>query len=147
MIKENLSEGMIIKGIIKNIRKYGVFIETATQLNGGYQDAKVYDQNLLRGAKSIADRIDLGMIMLDVTQDDREALAEVVSKGFEMPVIKISIYKNRRGRYKDILLWCRANRGTCRIEPIFVTNYQYELIEIDDLKIKVKDNKNEESAF
>lgn len=94
-------------------------------------------------AKSIADRIDLGMIMLDVTQDDRAALADIVSKGFEMPVIKISIYKNRRGRYKDILLWCRANKGTCRIEPMFVTNYQFELLEIDDLRVTVK----EESAF
>ena len=32
-----------------------VFIQTSTQLNGDYRDAKVYDQNLLRGAKSIAD--------------------------------------------------------------------------------------------
>lgn len=29
--------------------KYGVFIESSTQLNGTYQDAKVFDQNLLRG--------------------------------------------------------------------------------------------------
>ena len=84
--------------------------------------------------------------MLDVTQDDREALAEVVSKGFEMPVIKISIYKNRRGRYKDILLWCKCNRGVCKIEPMFATNYSYELIEIEDLKIKVKPS-TESSAF
>lgn len=35
--------------------QYGVFIMTATQLNGNYVDAKEYDQNLLRGAKSIAD--------------------------------------------------------------------------------------------
>ena len=35
--------------------QYGVFILTATQLNSAYQTADVYDQNLLRGAKSIAD--------------------------------------------------------------------------------------------
>ena len=28
---------------------------SATQLNGDYQDAKTPDQNLLRGAKAIAD--------------------------------------------------------------------------------------------
>ena len=33
-IKENLSEGMIIKGIIKNIRKYGVFIEIGAGVVG-----------------------------------------------------------------------------------------------------------------
>lgn len=35
--------------------QYGIFIMSATQLNGDYRDAKEYDQNLLRGAKSIAD--------------------------------------------------------------------------------------------
>ena len=35
--------------------EYGVFIMTATQLNSDYQTAQQYDQNLLRGAKSIAD--------------------------------------------------------------------------------------------
>ena len=117
----------------------GVFIETATQLNSEYRSANVYDQNLLRGAKSIADKIDLGAIMLEVSTDDREALSDLVNRnGLPMPDIKISIYKNRRGEYKDILLWCTSNRGCCKIDPIFVTNYQYELQNIPDLKIRVK---------
>lgn len=124
--------------------QYGVFILTSTQLNSDYTTARQYDQNLLRGAKAIADKIDMGMIMLQVSQEDKDALRNILSTGtFEEPVIKISVYKNRRGRWKDILLWCRAKRGICRIEPMFVTNYQYELIEIEDLKIKVK----EKSAF
>lgn len=117
----------------------GIFIETATQLNAEYKHAQIYDQNLLRGAKSIADKIDLGEIMLEVSQEDREALADVISRNaLPVPDIKISIYKNRRGEYKDILLWCTSNRGCCKIDPIFVTNYQYELINIPDLRIKVK---------
>jgi predicted metallopeptidase len=35
--------------------KYSVFILSATQLSGYYADAETPDQNLLRGAKSIAD--------------------------------------------------------------------------------------------
>ena len=35
--------------------QYGVFIMSATQLNGDYTDSETPDQNLLRGAKSIAD--------------------------------------------------------------------------------------------
>ena len=127
--------------------QYGVFILTATQLNSDYTTAQQYDQNLLRGAKSIADKIDCGMIMLEISQEDLTALEGVLAAGgFEKPVIKISIYKNRRGRYKSILLWCKANRGTCRIEPMFATNYNYELIEINDIKINVKPLE-EESAF
>lgn len=127
--------------------QYGVFIMTATQLNADYITAKQYDQNLLRGAKSIADKIDCGMIMLEADNDDLIALEDVLAEGgFERPIIKISIYKNRRGRYKSILLWCKANRNVCKIEPMFATNYNYELVPIEDLKIKVKSN-NKESAF
>ena len=118
--------------------EYGVFIMTATQLNADYISAQQYDQNLLRGAKSIADKIDLGMIMLQTSQEDKEALKPILAKnGWPEPGIKISVYKNRRGQYKDILLWCKANRGTCRIEPMFVTDYRYQLQEIEDLKIKI----------
>lgn len=118
--------------------QYGVFILTATQLNSDYVTAQQYDQNLLRGAKSIADKIDCGMIMLEVSQEDITTLDPLLKKeGFEPPAIKISIYKNRRGRYKSVLLWCRANRGTCRIEPMFMTNYQYQFMPIEDLKITV----------
>ena len=127
--------------------KYGVFIMTATQLNADYITAQQYDQNLLRGAKSIADKIDCGMIMLQTSQEDLEALQKVITEGgFEQPMIKISVYKNRRGRYKDILLWCRARRGVCKIEPMFATNYQYELVEVQNLNIKVKP-RMEASAF
>ena len=119
--------------------EYGVFIMTATQLNGDYRTAEEYDQNLLRGAKSIADKIDAGAIMLETNQKDRDSLAEVCRKGgYDMPDIKISVYKNRRGRWKGILIWCKANRGICRIDPMFVTKYDYELIEMEDFKIHIK---------
>ncbi len=92
-------------------------------------------------------KIDTGMIMLEASQDDITALSDVLNQGgFERPSIKISVYKNRRGRYKDILMWCKSNRGTCKIEPMFITNYQYELIEVNDLRIKIKPN-IESSAF
>ena len=119
--------------------QYGIFILSSTQLNAEYTSAQQYDQNLLRGAKSIADKIDCGMIMLEVSQEDLASLDTILKKGnYEKPVIKMSIYKNRRGRYKSILLWCKADRGTCRIEPMFATNYQYELIPMEDTKINVK---------
>lgn len=119
--------------------EFGVFIMTATQLNSSYTTAQQYDQNLLRGAKSIADKVDFGAIMLQTSTEDEEILQPILEKGhFPKPQIKISVYKNRRGRYKDILLWCVANRATCRIEPMFATDYQYNFIEMEDLKIIVE---------
>ena len=85
--------------------QYGVFIMSATQLNGDYQDSKTPDQNLLRGAKSIADKIDYGSILLAVKDDDLVALENILSTNvFERPTIKMSVYKNRRGRYKGVIL-------------------------------------------
>lgn len=126
--------------------EYGVFILTSTQLNADYVTADQYDQNLLRGAKAIADKIDVGLIMLEASADDRKALKEYCKKNnLSMPDVKMSVYKNRRGRYKNILLWCSADRGICRINPIFATDYQYNPVEIKNLKIKVKPN--EEGMF
>lgn len=127
--------------------QYGIFIESATQLNGNYVDSDTYDQNLLRGAKSIADKVDAGSIMLPVTNADREGLAAIINRnGFSQPSIKISVYKNRRGKYKSIFLWCKADLGICRVEPMFATDYNYNLIQLNDTKI-ILDNKDENSAF
>lgn len=118
--------------------KEGIFILSSTQLNADYQDSETPDQNLLRGAKSIADRIDVGLILLQTTQKDLDALnAILASNTFEMPILKLSIYKNRRGRYKGIYLWCKGDLGTCRIKPMFATDYRYEIIPMDDLKISI----------
>ena len=124
--------------------QYGVFIMSATQLNGDYQQAETPDQNLLRGAKAIADKIDYGAILLNVKDDDLVKLDKILSTNvFDRPSIKMSVYKNRRGRYKGIYLWCKANLGCCRIKPMFATTYDYEIIPIDDMKIVLED----ESAF
>ena len=124
--------------------KYGIFILSATQLNGEYVASDTPDQNLLRGAKAIADKIDMGAILLPVTNDDIENLGRVIANNaFDRPVLKLSIYKNRRGRYKGIYLWCKADLGTCRVQPMFATTYNYEIIQIDNLKILTE----EPSAF
>lgn len=124
--------------------KYGIFILSATQLSGDYVDAKTPDQNLLRGAKAIADKIDYGSIILPVKDEDLVKLEPILAANvFDKPNLKISVYKNRRGRYKGIFLWCKANLGTCRIRPMFATGYDYEMIEMDDIKITLE----EPSAF
>ena len=68
---------------------------SATQLNGDWQEAKEANQNLLRGAKSIADKIDMGAIILPTKENDIVALEKILAAGiFTKPNLKISIYKN-----------------------------------------------------
>ena len=135
--EDNILFMMAIK--LKDIcNKYGVFIISATQLNAQYQDSETPDQNLLRGAKSIGDKIDVGMILLKANDQDIQSLDKILATGiFEKPNLKISIYKNRRGRYTGIYLWCKGNLGRCRVEPMFATTYNYEMVEIKDLQIDV----------
>ena len=82
--------------------------------------------------------------LLGVKEEDLTAIEPVLASNLvERPTIKISIYKNRRGRYKGIYLWCKADLGCCRIQPMFATGYDYEIINIDDTKIII----DEPSAF
>jgi replicative DNA helicase len=121
--------------------KYNIFLMSSTQLNGDFVESKTPDQNLLRGAKAIADKIDYGSILLPVKDQDLASLETILQRNpqFPKPKIKLSIYKNRRGRYKSVLLWCDADLGTCRIDPMFLTDFNYEWIGIDDLKIVIDD--------
>lgn len=116
--------------------EYGVFVLSSTQLNASWKTDEIPDQNLLRGAKSIADRADYGSIILPVSQEDLDSLETLIStNGFEKPGLKISVYKNRRGKFKGIYLWCRSKLECCRIEPMFCTTYNYDVIDIADVKI------------
>lgn len=117
--------------------QFGVFILSSTQLNQDWKTSEIPDQNLLRGAKSIADKIDFGSILLDVTAEDKEALEGTVGEG-RMPNVKLSIYKNRRGSYNKCYLWMVADKSTCRFNTVFCTDYKYELIPIKDVNITMK---------
>lgn len=108
---------------------YNVFILSATQLNASFKTEKVPDQTLLAGAKAIANRIDVGMIMLTATKEDLDMVMPICEAcGYDIPNIKASIYKNRRGKFNNILLWMRASKGTCRYDTLFVTDFQGNLV-------------------
>ena len=122
---------------------YGIFMLSSTQLNADWKESKTPDQNLLRGAKSIADKIDYGSHLLPVTDEDLVSLSGITDSFAHKPNLKISVYKNRRGRYTSLYLWCHADLGTCRIKPMFATSWSYDLISIDDIRVQIE----EKSAF
>ena len=118
--------------------KYNVFVMSSTQLNGEYKTSDTPDQNLLRGSKAIADRIDWGGIMLEVTKEDLEKITPFCNKNnLPVPNVKLSIYKNRQGKYKNMYLWINADRAICRFNPIFASDWGYNIMSIENLKIKV----------
>jgi replicative DNA helicase len=116
----------------------GIFILSGTQLNSDWENRDTSNQNVLRGAKAIADKIDLGIITLPVSEQDKEALAGYVqSSCLPMPNLVHHVYKNRRGRFKSVKLWCYADLSICRVNPLFLTDNDYKPISIDDIDIIV----------
>lgn len=118
---------------------YNIFIMSATQLNYSYKTDKIPNESLLAGAKSIANRIDVGMIMLNVTPEEREQIMPICeAHGYEVPNIKMSVYKNRRGKYTNVLVWMYANKATCRYEAVFMTDFGYEPLPAPvDIKVEM----------
>lgn len=112
----------------------GIFILSSTQLNASFKTDPVPDQNLLRGAKSVADKIDAGFIALDVTEEDLEKIAPLLQENPVVPNVKLSVYKNRRGSFNRVFLWMYADKGTCRYETLYATTFQYQPIKIDEIK-------------
>ncbi len=125
----------------------GIFILSSTQTNSGYKTDPVPDQSLLRGAKSIADKIDVGMIALDVTEDDREKIGPLLNQFGVVPNVKMSVYKNRRGAYNRIFLWMYADKGTCRYETLFATDFNYQPIVLKECDLlSVRPDEEEDSG-
>lgn len=117
--------------------KYDIFIESATQLSGDFRNSTTPDQSLLRGAKSIGDRIDLGCILLPPTEKDMEDIraAGYAAKWGVEPNIKMSVYKNRRGKYTNCYIWMYADKGTCRFIPLGATTWDLRPLDIAPLNI------------
>ena len=115
-----------------------VFIFTASQLNGEAQNATYKDQNLLAGAKSLANKLDLGVVSMSPTKAELKKIEPVLHKMTNMPIPNMChwVYKVRRGRITRIIVWSRVNLGTMTEKCLFVTNYDFELIEMDFTKIE-----------
>ena len=96
-------------------------------------------------AKSISDKVDYASIALDVTEDDLERIRPILSNIPVVPNVKMSVYKNRRGAYNRIFLWMYANKGTCRYETMFATDFNYHPIDLKETELIVKmDNTEKE---
>ena len=76
--------------------------------------------------------------MLNVTQEDLDKLDNMLSEDVaKIPNIKMSIYKNRRGKYTNCFLWMRANKATARFDGLFLTDWNFNLIDISETDIHV----------
>lgn len=124
-----------------------IFIQSATQLNGDWEEKEEVNQNLLRGAKAIADRVDVGAIAMKVRDIDIPIVDKIEQETGQRPNYFISYYKIRRGKYAGSRLWCNADLGTCRARGIMVTNQYGQPTEFDSYLIHVKKQEQKDNAL
>jgi replicative DNA helicase len=118
--------------------KLGVFIFTATQVSGDWNNPKEANQNLLRGSKAMADKIDAGVIARIPSKIELDSVKHILSKGFmKEPNMVFDFYKNRRSKIVHIKLWSYADLGTCRTTDLFVTDKEYKLIPVDETVVEM----------
>ncbi|WP_064199100.1 DnaB-like helicase C-terminal domain-containing protein [Brevibacillus brevis] len=138
-MREDMVLFMFMFRLVQIAERYNVYIKTSSQLNGEWKNAKDADQNLLRGAKSLADKIQMGLIALVPTKQDLEAIDPILRNGFyPEPNIVYHIYKNRMTKYKNIKLWLYIDYDTMRVHELFATTNDYQLINIQPTELKTK---------
>ena len=151
---QNIREDVILMMLSTKLKELAneldVFVETGTQLNGSWEDTAksgIRNQNMIRGAKSIIDKGDAGYITLPVTQQELEALSNLIQvQGYRKPTHVTDVYKLRRGRYKNVRIWSSVDLGTCRVEDLFVTDEIFNEVSIPVLKYQFNDWDDEENG-
>ena len=137
-LKEHQLLLVFITEMKKICQQLNVFMLTASQLNGEAVNAPTKDQNLLSGSKALANKLDAGFISLPPTKTELKKVESILHKTVGMPVPNMCtwIYKVRRGRITRVVIWSFYDLGTMRVKDLFVTNVNFELIDMDFTKIE-----------
>lgn len=142
---QNLREDQVLvhfSAALKNIAtRYNIFLQSSTQLNRGSKEVENRDATSLRGGLSTADKIDHGVLTFKTTKQDKENIKHILKEGFgnnKEPNFTHWVYKNRAG-IDHVILWTRLDLGNLREELLFVTDYDYNLLDIDVLEIDIID--------
>ena len=138
--KNNVREDvvlMLMANQLKQLAKdYNLFIFSATQVNAlamGNDELEFKDEKSIRGAKSIADKADVGFVLTRISEKGWNSLVPTLRTAVRDNIIDasifdrrpthvIDIYKMRRGRYKMVRIWTYIHLGTGEREDLFITN-------------------------
>lgn len=142
-LREDMVLFMFMNRLDQIRKRYNVYIQTATQVNGDWKNVENADSTVLRGSKAIADKATKGIVALTPTSKDLESIKPIIREGFyPEPNVVYHIYKNRETEYKDCKLWLYIDYDTMRQKELFLTKNNYELINIKPTKIKAPKNEN-----
>lgn len=127
--------------------KLNIHVDTSTQASGDWKTMKDPDQSLIRGAKGIADKVDIGYVVLEPTEKDLEATKTLLSsQPFHLaPNLVYHVYKVRRGKINHVKVFIHFNYGTLRTTDLFVTDRNYKYLDVENTDIDSILDETEES--
>lgn len=131
-IREDVSL-MMLSTALKDIAvEYNLFVMTATQVSGEFVKEKgIKNERFVRGSKAIIDKCDVAFITLPITEEEKGLLSSAMAAtGMPIPTHVKDIYKLRRGRYKNVRIWSILDLGTSRVVDLFVTDSNFDVIDI-----------------
>lgn len=148
-MREDMMLTIFASGLEQLARDYNFHLRTSTQINGSAsqvdQSSEMLDQNLLRGAKAMADKFQYGVMMTKPSVKELEQLEPITSQGFgKIPNMVYHIYKNRKTKWKG-KLYLYIDYDTMRIEELFFTNFEGKQINVP--KTILKEEEIEEALF
>lgn len=132
-IREDVCLGLLSAALKDLAVELNIFLLSSTQTNAQAEDSArlIKNESVIRGARSIVDKVDMGCVMARPTEDElhKAELHSTIS-----PNLVTDIYKMRRGRYTQVRIWSRVDLGTCRKEDLFVTDAFFNIVKVDNLK-------------
>lgn len=145
----NLREDQILVQLSASLKllanKYSVYITSSTQLNRSAKEVENRDTTALRGGSSTADKVDHGVMTFPVGKKEHDELKHILEHGFhDKPNYSHWVYKNRGG-LSGCIIWSSMNLGTMREIPLFVTDNDYNLLNINPVKISLESDIQEEA--
>lgn len=132
-IREDVALGLMGSALKDLAVELNVFILSSTQTNAQVEDGgrQIKNESVIRGARSLADKADMGCIMARPTDEEIHKL-ETLSN--IRPNLVTDIYKMRRGKYTQVRIWSLVDLGTCRRTDLFATDQFFKRVDIGELK-------------
>lgn len=140
-LREDVCLGMLANQLKQLAKDYNIFVSSSTQMNSeGMNKPGFKDEKCLRGARALADKVDVGCCISRVIDEEYNSMSAVLRQaGLDgtisnqslkrKPNLIFDIYKNRRGKFRGIRIWSYVDLGTGEREDLYMTNQDNTPIE------------------
>lgn len=130
------------KGIKDLAEEFDLSITGYTQTTDEFRNNRYYDQRAVKGARSLPNKADLGLVTFLPIKKEIEKLQPILNSKqgivkYKEPNVCTYIYKNRGDSLSNVMIWGHQNLGNMTYEDMFVTDATYKQINVDKVWINV----------